>query len=153
MDMLKDKSYKAGKPSSIITAVFWLLVAAFSAIVIYFAVPVIPEYVEFLYVAICGSILFLLGVVLIILTIKQKIRGLFRKMLLLTGSSSVGIFVSVLLHNVFYGLFIKFFGADFWDRIGIADEPFFFFMAFIICPLGFIVGTVGSIVLFIRRNK
>lgn len=73
-------------------------------------------------------------------------------MLLLTGASSVGILVSVLLHNVFYGLFIRFFGVDFWDRIGITDEPFFFFMAFVICPLGFIVGTVVSIILFIKRK-
>ncbi len=152
MDIITDKNYKAGKPSPGITAVFWLLAAAFLATVIYFAVPMVTKYVGFLYVAICGSILFLLGVVLIILTIRQKIKGLLRKMLLLTGASSVGILVSVLLHNVFYGLFIRFFGVDFWDRIGITDEPFFFFMAFVICPLGFIVGTVVSIILFIKRK-
>ena len=152
MDMIKDKSYEAGKPSSGITAVFWLLAAAFLATVIYFAVPMVIKYAGFLYVAICGSILFLLGAVLIILTIKQKIRGLLRKMLLLTGASSVGILVSVLLHNIFYGLFIRFFGADFWDRIGITDEPFFFFMAFVICPLGFIVGATVSIVLFVKSK-
>ncbi|TRZ96594.1 MAG: hypothetical protein D4R82_00765 [Dehalococcoidia bacterium] len=71
-----------------------------------------------------------------------------KKFLILTGASFVGFFVFVLLHNLVYGLFIHFWGADFWNG---GDEPFFFIMAIIVCPLGFLVGAVGSITLSIKR--
>jgi len=57
------------------------------------------------------------------------------------------------LHNLFYALFIKLFGTNFWDRIGVGDEPFFFILATIICPIAFLVGVIGSIVIFIRRES
>ena len=74
---------------------------------------------------------------------------LLKKFLILTGASFVGFFVFVLLHNLVYGLFIHLFGADFWNG---GDEPFFFILAVFICPLGFIVGATGSIVLAIRSR-
>ncbi|MBC8275356.1 MAG: hypothetical protein H8E40_10370 [Chloroflexi bacterium] len=100
-----------------------------------------------------GSFFFLLGLALIILTARAKLNKIFKSFLLLTGSSAVGVFVSILLHGVIYGLFILLFGEGFWDRIGIPDEPFFFMMAIFVCPLAYLVGTVGSIVLIIRRRK
>jgi hypothetical protein len=102
---------------------------------------------------ILGSLFFLLGLALIILTARAKLDKIFKIFLLLTGSSAVGVFVSILLHGVIYGLFILVFGEGFWDRIGMPDEPFFFIMAIFVCPLGYLVGTVGSIVLSIRRGK
>jgi hypothetical protein len=33
------------------------------------------------------------------------------------------------------------------------DEPFFFILATIVCPIGFLVGVVGSIVLFVKERK
>jgi len=76
-----------------------------------------------------------------------------KRFLALTGASAVGFFASVILHNIVYGLFIRLFGSDFWDRIGVGDEPFFFIMAVFVCPIGFLVGAAGSIVLFIRERK
>ena len=73
-----------------------------------------------------------------------------KKFLILLGASFGGFFVSVLLHNAIYGLFIHFFGADFWNG---GDEPVFFFMAIFVCPIGFLVGAVGSIVLAIKRSR
>jgi len=102
---------------------------------------------------ILGSLFFLLGLALIILTARAKLDKIFKSFLLLTGSSAVGVFVSILLHGAIYGLFILIFGEGFWERIGIPDEPFFFIMAIFVCPLAYLVGTVGSIVLIIRRGK
>ena len=65
----------------------------------------------------------------------------------------MGVFVSILLHGVLYGLFILIFGEDFWERMGIPDEPVFFLMALIICPIAYLVGTVGSVVFILRRKK
>ena len=64
--------------------------------------------------------------------------------------------VSVLLHNVVYGLCIQWFGADFWSRSGLNDEPVFFFIAVLLCPIAFLVGATGSIFLAaknLRRKK
>ncbi len=73
--------------------------------------------------------------------------------LILTGASVVGFFVSALLHNFIYGLFIYWFGEGFWDRIGLGDEPFFFFLAIFVFPIGFLIGVVGTVVSWCARIK
>ena len=89
----------------------------------------------------------LLGVGLLIFGIR-KLSGKLRIFVILTGSSAVGFFVSALLHNAIYGLFIHLFGEDSWNG---GDEPFFFVIA-LLSALGFIVGAVGSTVLAIRSR-
>ena len=80
----------------------------------------------------------------------EKGMRLLRIFLLVAGISLGAFIISVFLHNAIYGLFIHFFGADFWDRVGVADEPVFFFISIFICPLGLAVGIIGSLVLFIK---
>ena len=131
--------------------IFWALVVVFIVIVSVFVIPAFRDLLR-------GSLLFLspivvfflLGAALIFFTVKEKVGGMPKKFLLLTGASAVGFLLFILLHNAIYGLFIHFFGADFWNG---GDEPFFFIMAVIVCPVGFLVGTVGSIVLAIRRYR
>ena len=84
---------------------------------------------------------------------KSGLKGLLKKFLLVTGAAPIGTVVSVILHNAFYGVFIYFFGADFWDRIGTGNEPVFFILAIIVCPIAFLVGVIGSIVLFIKGRR
>ena len=108
---------------------------------------------RFLFIITSGAAFFLLGVALIFLTVKEKVGGMLNKYLLLTGASAIGIPVSIFLHNAIYGLFIQWFGADIWDRIGTGDEPVFFIIAIIVCPIGFLVGVVGSIVLGIKKSR
>ena len=100
-----------------------------------------------------GALFFLLGLALLILTLKAKPEKILKRFLLLASSSAVGVFASILLHNVVYGLLMFIFGEGFWYRIGMEDEPFFFMMAIFICPVGYLVGTVGSIVLMVRRKR
>lgn len=83
---------------------------------------------------------------------EKKGRAL-KKFLMLMGISVVGFFVSIVLHNLVYGLFIYLFGADFWDKIGIGDEPIFFLIAIIVCPIGFLIGTIGTIILFMKQKN
>ena len=90
------------------------------------------------------------GIVLIVFTVKRAEKGLLKKFLLTTGASVTGIPVFILLHNLIYGAFIHFYGKNFWNG---GDEPFFFIMAVIICPLGFLVGFIGSIVLVVKRAR
>jgi len=79
-------------------------------------------------------------------------RGLrmLKTFLLVSGISLAAFIISVFLHNAIYGLFIHFFGADFWDRIGMTDEPVFFIIAVIICPVAFAAGIIGSLVVFLK---
>lgn len=134
-------------------AIFCALIGIFVVIASVITIPAFRRYMNFPFLTISGTTFFLLGVALIFLTLKQKVVGLLRKFLILTGASSAGFFVSIFLHNAIYGLFIHWFGADFWHRIGVKDEPFFFIIAIFVCPIGFLVGVVGSIVLFIKKRK
>jgi hypothetical protein len=102
-----------------------------------------------------GLLFFAMGLALLILTIRAR-KGLHRplkRFLLLTGSSAVGVPASILLHGLVYGLFILLFGQNFWSRTGIEDEPFFFSMGILVCPLAYLVGTIGSIVLMFSKKK
>ena len=134
-------------------SIFWALVGVFIVIVCLLFIPPFRD-------LLAGSelfltpfaVFFLLGIALLVLAAKRKVDGTLRKFFLLTGASATGVFVSILLHNLVYGLFIYFFGEGFWDIIG-GDEPFFFIMALFVCPLGFLVGVVGSIVLRLRSSS
>ena len=128
----------------LIWSVFWALVGIFVVIVCLFLIPVFRGSIFLWFITVSGATFFLLGVALIFLTVKGKVRGMLKKFLLLTGASATGIFVFVLLHNAIYALFVHFFGTEFWNG---GDEPFFFIMAIFVCPIGFLVGAVGSIVL------
>ena len=136
-------------------SIFWALVGVFIVLVgtIVCPPPLLPRVIRSgLFLLISGALLLSLGITLLVLTIKGKTKGISRKFQLLTGASAIGIPVSIFLHNAIYGLFIHFFGADFWDRIVPGgDEPFFFIMATLVCPLGFLVGAVGSIVFGVKK--
>jgi len=134
--------------------IFWALVAAFVAIACGFLIPAAREAVVGLaFMAVSGGILFLLGAALVFLAVKRQPPGMPRRFFILTGASAAGIPISVLLHNVIYGLFIHWFGPDFWDRIGLADEPVFFFLAILVCPAAFLVGAIGTVILAARRPR
>jgi len=97
-------------------------------------------------------IFFALSIVLVVFTFKKQVKGKLKTFLLLTGISPLVMIVSIILHNLIFGLFIIFFGENFWERIGIGDEPLFFLLAVVVCPIAFLVGLVGSIVLLIKKK-
>ena len=72
-----------------------------------------------------------------------------RIFLVVAGVSAGTFIISVFLHNAIYGLFIQWFGADFWDSIGMPDEPVFFFIA-LLSVVAFAVGIIGSLVIFLK---
>ena len=131
---------------------FWALVGVFVIVIIVFLIPVARELVlEAAFFLGAGIAFLLLGALLMYFTLKGEMRGLLKKFLLLTGASAVGIPVGVVLHNLVYGLSIHLFGEHFWDGIGLSDEPVFFTLAVVVCPIAFLVGTIGSIVLLVKR--
>lgn len=154
MEPSKEIDNKRNPLNTALISVFWASVAIFILFILStMSIPPMIPSLRFFSSTIGGGIFFLLGIAIIVLTIKAKIKGLLKKFLLLTGASVTGIFAGILLHNLVFGIFIYFFGADFWDRIGIGDEPVFFTLAIIVCPIGFLVGVIGSIVLFVRKKR
>jgi hypothetical protein len=75
---------------------------------------------------------------------------LFRIFMTVAGVSVAVFIISVFLHNAIYALLIQWFGEDFWSRASMPDEPVFFFISVFIAPLGFIVGFLGSLVIYIK---
>ena len=137
-----------GKP---IWSIFWITVGVFIIAVVgtMLAPPIrglAMPYIIFPAWAIFAG----LGVTLLVLTVKTKVAGTLKKFLLLTGASAVGLPVFAVLHNAIYALLIYWFGEDFWGTSG--DEPVFFILAVIVCPIGFLVGAIGTIVLAIKSK-
>ena len=131
-------------------SIFWASVAVFIAIVCLFFIPAFRDLVSGSWLLLIPfAVFFLLGVALIVLTLREKVGGRLKAFFLLTGASAGGVFISILLHNLVYSLFVHFFGTDFWNG---GDELFFFTLAIFICPLGFLVGVVGSVILAIKRG-
>ena len=120
----------------LIWSIFWTQVAVFVMVVSAMFIPSVLR----LGVGLGAWVVFAgLGVTLIILTVKRKVGGMLKKSLLLTGGSAVGFTIFVLLHNIVSGLFN-------------IEEPVFFIIATIVCPIAFLIGAVGTIVLT-TKNK
>jgi len=137
---------------------FWVLVGVFVIVVAAMVSASFAQEAECLFTGVwffitAGALFLLLGVALLVLAVKGKPRSLLKKFLILTGAAAAGIPVSAVLHNVIYGLFIHFFGEGFWDRSGLGDEPFFFILAIIVCPIAFLVGVAGSVIQHIKEGK
>jgi len=133
---------------------FWALVGVFVLIASEFCIPALGELFRGPLLFLLPFIIFsLLGATLVFLTIKEKVGGNFKKFLILTGTSSAGIFVSIFLHNAFYGLGII--TSHIAGLSGLMEvlHVAFFLIAIFLCPIGFLVGVVGSVVLFIREKK
>ena len=149
MNLLKKSQEKVNSPSFILKTIFCSLVIVFTSIIVFRRYRFIFSYL----IPISVIVVFPLCIALIFLSIREKIDRLLKKFLILTGASAIGIPIGVILHNLFYALFIKLCGTNFWDRISVGDEPFFFILATIICPIAFLVGVIGSMVIFIRRES
>ena len=127
----------------LVWSIFWALVAMVVVIAGVFIIPsFVPAFRDLFkwLLGISGAAFFLLGVALIVLTVREKAQGILKIFLILTGASTVGWPVSVLLHNVVSGLFN-------------IEVPVFFIMALFVCPTGFLVGAVGTIVLAIKHKR
>lgn len=137
----------------LIEFIFCALVVVFLFILGQFFVPEFRDFFK-------GSLVFLLpfaafcllGAVLIFLTFKKKVGGKLRRFLILTGASAVGFFASVVLHNFFYALGVL------TNNIFVLHYLFeflhgaFFIIGLLVCPVGFLVGGMGSIFCFLKKK-
>ena len=105
----------------------------------------------FFVLGVLAAIFGLLGLALVVLTARLEEPRARKVLFILAGASAAGIPICAVLHNLVYGLFIFWFGKGFWDRHGPGgDEPVFFVLAVVVCPILFLVGTVGGIVHLVK---
>ncbi|MFH1401985.1 MAG: hypothetical protein ABIG40_03435 [Parcubacteria group bacterium] len=128
-----------------VTTIFWALIVVFAIIIgnMMLFPSFLPESLRMYMIYIMfvsWAVSFVLGLVLIVSTVKQKVEGALKKFLLLAGASAVGFPLFAVLHNLVSAL------------LGV-EEPFFFILAAIVCPLGFLVGVIGTITLFYKKKK
>ena len=138
---------------NVLRVTFYLLVAVFILAVSIIFIPTFRGIVSGTFMIISSAILLLFSSVLIGLTLVQKVEGKLKKFLILTGASAAGFFVFVLLHNIFYAL------EQITGYITIlyylmkALEVAFFLIAIFACPIGFVIGVIGTIVMFSKKRK
>lgn len=145
---------KKKKKISLLLVVFWSLVVVFLFIVSQFFVPAIQDLLMGSEIFLIPMIVFfLLGLALIFLAIGEEIEKKLKGFFILTGLAAAGFFTSVFLHNLFYALNIvtgQVVGLNYLtNALGVA----FFLIGIFVCPLGFLVGLIGSLVLLTKRNQ
>jgi len=130
--------------------IFYSLIITFILLLACFLIPLPSPIKERLFppMAILGLIFLILGIVLISLVRKEK--GKLKLFLRLAGISAIAPLVSSVLHNLFYGLAIAFENLKFLFE---ALHVTFFVISIIIAPIMFMVGIVGSAILFKGTKK
>jgi len=136
-----------------LTIIFYLLVAVFVLAISIIFIPVFRGFVSGAFMIISGVILVILGSVLIGLTLVQKVEGKLKKFLMLTGASAAGFFVFAILHNIFYGLEQVTGHITILSYLMKAFEVIFFLIAIFACPIGFLIGVIGTIIMFNKKRE
>ena len=143
------------KMVKLIKTIFCVLVGIFVMILGWMVFPdfVLAKQMLFPFGVVLVVVFFLLGLVLMFLTIKGKVKSKLKKFLILTGGSASGFLVGVLLHNLLYGLGMLVEHVAWLYFLLEVLHVGFFIMAVLVCPLGFLIGVVGSVVMFSKKKK
>jgi len=136
-----------------LTIIFYLLLVVFVLAISIIFIPAFRGFISGTFMIISGVILVILGSVLIGLTLVQKVVGKLKKFLILTGASAAGFFVFALLHNIFYALEQITSHITILNYLMKAFEVIFFLIAIFACPIGFLIGAIGAIVMFNKKRK
>lgn len=137
--------------------IFYLLVFQLIVFIIYFTIILAPGFIEALgkyFIFVSWVIFILLGLIYTISIYKSKIKNKIVKYMLLSGWASILIIVGILLHNLFYGLAVWQVDnhpalSQFFETMEIT----FFFFSIIICPIVYIIGVIGSIIIYIKNKE
>jgi len=128
-------------PAPLLSSLFWALVAIFIIILgVVLALNLdlpLRDYGKYIFPAVL-SVFLLLSIALLVVAIRERIRKILKVFLILTAASALGIAAGIILENFLTGTY---------------GEGIFLVIGVIIAPIGFLVGLIGSIVLFVKRNS
>lgn len=97
--------------------------------------------------AVLGALFLILGIYLTILSKKET--GRLKTYLMITGLSASTPLLSVILHNLFYGLGIAFPNlSTFFEILHVG----FFLLALIVAPVLFLIGIIASMVQIYKKK-
>ncbi len=134
-----------------ITTIFWLLILNFIFVLCQMLIPTVRGLFQGSELFLVPFItFFLLGLALLILTLKNEIKQPLKKYLLLTSVSAVGVLIFIFLHNAFYALGIVAENIKILKILAEALHIAFFFISTIIAPIGFLVGVIVGIKYIIK---
>ena len=138
---------------SLITT-FWALIVSFLFILGQFFIPAVTELLRGPLFFLLPFVIFsLLGGLLIFLTRKEKIEGKLQKLLILTGASAAGFFILVVLHNFLYALNVITSDIIILRHLTEILHVTFFLIAILVCPLGFLIGAIGIIIILVKKKR
>lgn len=142
------KHYKTLKLVSYSLAVIFILLIGS------FLIPesIISKRASLQFAAVLGLIFLILGIFLIYLTLKLKVKGKLKKFLILTGISAIGPLVFSILHNLFYALEVISNNIAVLKYLMGFLHVASFLIALLISPVGFLIGVIGSIILLKKRK-
>lgn len=136
------------------TVTFWALTGAFFVVLCQFFIPAFGDLFEGSELLLVPMAIFcLLGLALLVLSIREKVGGTLKKFLILTGASAIGFFVFVVLHNAFYALNTITGEIFILNYLVEGLSAIFFLTAIFVCPIGFLVGAIGTIILLMKENR
>lgn len=130
---------------------FLVLIIVFIFLILQFSVPKIRGFLRGGLFLIPIIIFSLLGLILLILSLKNEEKKKIRNFLILTGSSSFGFFIFILLHNFFYMLNLLAANIFILNYFLKALDILFFFVAIFLCPFGFLIGLIFSIYYLVKN--
>jgi hypothetical protein len=137
-----------------IKVLFWIIFTCFILVVTTIFTPdFMEEFIGFeIGFFVFGGIAVALSIVLIILASRPGYDKLPKSFLILSGSSIVGILAGSVLHNLIYGLVVEFGdGSKIIAGVGGFFEVLFFLIGNIVCPVAFIAGAIGTIVMIAKK--
>jgi hypothetical protein len=132
------------------TLSFFLLLSLFALLSAFFGLGGRLNWFPGALLVVLAIALAVLGLAIVVLTLRLSEPPARKVFFVLAGASGAGMPICAVLHNVVYALCILWFGQGFWERHG-RDEPVFFILAIVICPVLFVVGSIGS-VLFLAKD-
>jgi len=115
--------------------IFWIIVALFILAMSGMYLSICLHFLGYFVSLPIRVIWSFLGIALIVLAAIASFTKISKAFLILTGSAAAGMGLSVILHNLVFGILIKLLGEGFWGTTGIGDEPVFFILAVFICPI------------------
>lgn len=134
--------------------IFWVMTAIFVMIALFFVVTIGHDMNRSLFgfIAALGLVWLILGIVLIFFAAKSKLKKKHKTFLILTGASAIGVPLFSVLHNVFYAFAVLSENIAWLHAALEFIHAALFLISLIGCPLLFIVGAAGSIVMW-RKIK
>ena len=132
--------------------VFWSMVAIFLVLLSFpFVLDTFRRKVFILY-AILALVFLMLGIVLIVLAARSRLpRGL-KIYMIIMGASAPGVFAGSIMHNMFYAFAVMTEGNMILHVAFEIMHVGAFLGSLIVCPLLFLVGTVGALVMMHRKR-